>query len=62
MKDNIISDYDLQALVDDELGPLKANEVKAFIARNPDARKRYRELQRQTRDLKFWWKSAQNKM
>lgn len=55
-----ITDYDIQAYVDDELKHEKAKKVRAYIMKNSDAYKRYDQLKEQKNVLKAWWKSKQN--
>ena len=56
MIQNFITDYDIQALVDDELKHEDEKQVLEFIAYNRTAQKRYKELLHQKRLLKLWWK------
>ena len=50
-----ITDLDIQALVDSELDHEEAKKVRAFIASNKSAQKRYNELKNQKSLLKNWW-------
>lgn len=54
-----VTDYDIQALVDNELGHERAKQVQAHIDQNLRARKRYQELKEQKDLLKSWWKNNQ---
>lgn len=51
------SDYDLQALLDNELDEQEKNHVLNFIKNNPSAKKRFEELLKQKNILKKWYKS-----
>ncbi len=51
----MISDEDIQALVDDELSEKDAAHVRQFIHRHSWAEERYEELVEQKRLLKQWW-------
>jgi len=55
---NVITDYDIQAFLDDELDHETACRVRSFIEENPTYKKRYNELLRQKRLLKSWWKNS----
>jgi len=50
-----ITDYDIQALVDDELSHEEGKEVLSKLEQNRDARNRYNELMKQKNLLKSWW-------
>ena len=50
-----ITDYDIQALVDDELGHEEGKEVLSYLEQDSTARKRYNELMKQKNLLKSWW-------
>ncbi len=50
-----LTDYDIQALVDNELGWEEEKLVRAYIESNHEARKRYDELMRQKSLLRKWW-------
>lgn len=58
MKTDALTDYDIQALVDDELPHEEAKEILTLIERNPMVQKRYQELLEQKRLLKLWWKGS----
>ena len=51
-----ITDFDIQALVDNELEWEQAKYVLAHIDQHPTAQRRYEELVRQKKLLKDWWK------
>ncbi len=53
-----ITDYDLQALVDNELSWEEEKRVRAYVVSNPDAQRRYKELCCQRNLLKDWWKDS----
>jgi anti-sigma factor RsiW len=57
---NDITDYDIQALVDNELDPKDAARVRTFIERNPEALKRYKALIHQKEVLSMWWKQSRH--
>ena len=48
-----ITDYDIQALVDDELGHEEGKEVLSYLEQDSTARKRYNELMKQKNLLKY---------
>jgi len=50
-----ISNYDIQALVDEELSPARARVVLSFLEKDPDAARFYLRLQRQKKTLQLWW-------
>ena len=52
---NIITDYDIQALVDDELDHERAKQVKLYVEQDRRAQERYSELKEQKDLLKQWW-------
>lgn len=52
---DIITDYDLQALVDGHLSAAERARLHAYLARNPDARERIEELVEQKTLLRRWW-------
>lgn len=56
--DQNITDYDIQALVDNELPWEEEKRIRAYITSNPDAHERYKELCRQRALLKDWWKKS----
>ena len=53
-----ITDYDIQALVDNELAWEDEKRVRAFLKENPNAYKRYKELAMQRNTLQNWWKNS----
>ncbi|MGB4108032.1 MAG: hypothetical protein WBK55_09610 [Alphaproteobacteria bacterium] len=53
-----ITDFDIQALVDNELSWEKQKAVRARIHADPDLRRRYNELCRQKQLLQEWWESG----
>lgn len=55
MKTENVGDFDIQALVDNELGREEEKRIRAFLERNYYARKRYEELLSQKTRLKSWW-------
>lgn len=60
MNIHMISDYDIQAYIDNELNHEKAKTVRAYIEENRHARERYKKLVAQKDLLKSWWKNLQN--
>ncbi len=53
-----LTDFDIQALVDNELPHEEEKAVRAHIQADPDARRRYNELCHQKRLLQEWWKNG----
>ena len=53
-----ITDYDIQALVDNELPENKARQVRDFIKKNKSAQQRYQQLQEQQELLQMWWQDV----
>ena len=51
-----ISDYEIQALVDNELDWEKEKRVRAFVDNNARAQERYQELIEQKEILREWWR------
>ena len=51
-----ITDYDIQALVDNELEYETAKKIRTRINNSPDACNRYQELIKQKHLLQEWWK------
>lgn len=54
MPDKTLRDYDLQALVDDELSPEEKNHVLNYLRHDEDANKRYQSLKKQKELLQKW--------
>ena len=52
---NTITDYDIQALIDDELEHERAKQVMLHVEQNRRAQERYIELKEQKDLLKQWW-------
>ena len=50
-----ITDFEIQALVDNELSWEEEKQVRAYIEASAAARSRYDELVRQKRLLQEWW-------
>ena len=50
-----ITDFDIQALVDNELGREEQKRDRAYIETMPEAGRRYEELLRQKLILQEWW-------
>ena len=53
----IVTDYDIQGLVDGELNPEEEQHVLSYLERNSDARQRYEELWKQKMLLQKWYSS-----
>ena len=51
-----LAEYDLEALIDNELDQKKYCEVLKSLENNPEALKKYKALFRQKLLLKRWWK------
>lgn len=56
MSSQNITDYDLQALVDNELDWEDQKHVLDYIECTPEAKKRYEELKAQKEVLQRWYK------
>lgn len=52
---HIITDYDIQALIDHELDQEQEEFVRARVESDEKARVRYQQLLRQKDILKSWW-------
>lgn len=52
-----ITDYDIQAYVDNELCHEKSKVIQNYITINEEATRRYKQLIEQKRLLKMWWQS-----
>jgi len=50
-----INDYDIQAYVDGELEKEDKKRIWRFIAANPSAMRRYKQLCEQKEALRNWW-------
>jgi len=57
MSSQNITDYDLQALIDNELDWEDQKHVLDHVERNPEAKKRYEELKAQKEALQHWHQS-----
>lgn len=53
----MISDLDIQALVDNELDGTQKQHVLDYVKKHDWARRRYEELQLQKTQLQSWWKN-----
>ncbi len=60
MNTQYFTDYDIQALLDNELSWEDEKRVREFINRNPPVKKRYEELERQKKLLKAWWSTQKH--
>lgn len=56
-KSTKITDFDIQALVDEALDYEEAKRVRAQLATDAQARRRYEELKAQKTALLRWWQS-----
>jgi hypothetical protein len=61
MNDLLITDCDIQALVDNELDPARHEQVLNALEHDPLLRRRYHELQRQKMVLLSWWADEQDR-
>lgn len=59
---DLISDMDLQALVDDELDSSRRYQVMAAIKEDEKAQRRFEELCRQKELLRLWWNAYPGKV
>lgn len=55
----VITDFDIQALVDNELSWEDEKRVRAYLQSNPDANRRYMELCDQQSMLRQWWRTTE---
>lgn len=55
MSHQTITDFDIQALVDNELEWEQEKSIRAYLEVTPEAKRRYEELCRQKRLLQEWW-------
>ncbi len=51
----MVTDFDIQALIDHQLGWEDEKWVRAYIQENGWAQKRFQELQAQKRAILQWW-------
>lgn len=49
-----VTDYDIQALVDNELDDVTAKRVRAYLKENPRAQRYYDDLVEQKKLLRAW--------
>ena len=56
-----INDFDVQALIDNELSPQRRIQVLELMNGNSDLKRRYQALLEQRDLLKFWWDSKEKK-
>lgn len=52
---DLITDYDLQALVDNQLPQAERVRLYAYLKNSPEARERIKELLEQKELLHRWW-------
>lgn len=55
MTSQSITDFDIQALLDEELDWEDAKRIQQYINASPEAQKRYNELSQQRKMLRSWW-------
>lgn len=55
-----VTDMDIQALVDNELGWEEEKRVRSHLAGDPHAKARYEMLRQQKALLKAWWNSRKS--
>lgn len=60
MKADPIIDYEIQALVDNELDTEQELEILTFVQSDPQLRERLKELIVQKKLLKLWWLKSRN--
>lgn len=53
-----VTDYDIQAYIDNELDHETEKVVRHYIEHTTQARERYKELKRQKTSLISWWKDS----
>lgn len=56
-----ISDFDVQALIDNELSPQRRIQVLEMLNGSNELKKRYQVLLEQRELLKLWWDSKDKK-
>lgn len=56
-----ISDFDVQALIDNELSPGRRSQVLEMLKENGDLQRRYQALLDQGDLLKLWWALGERK-
>lgn len=56
MQNDLITDWDIQALLDNELDWERQKLALQAIETNPDLRRRYLQYKKQKELLKNWWK------
>lgn len=57
----IVTDFDIQALLDGELNARDTQRVKTYLRENHYAQKRYEELKKQRSYIRKWWAGKKNK-
>ncbi len=55
-----VTDFDIQALIDNELGWEEEKRIHAYLSDNPTARKYYEEMVEQKDRLKKWWRGMEH--
>lgn len=53
----MVTDFDIQALVDGELDDREKERVERYIESHSDAQKRYKTLLEQKHMLQIWWQN-----
>ena len=60
MDDRIITDMDIQALVDNQLDWEEEKRVRRHLFQSPDAQRRYEDLRNQKQLLQLWWQGRKH--
>jgi len=60
MDHHTVTDFDIQALVDNELNWEQEKRVRSFIDADPKAKARFEMMRRQKGLLQDWWKSKKS--
>jgi anti-sigma factor RsiW len=60
MQCKYVSEFDIQALVDNELEWEEEKRIHAYLTENPTARKYYEEMLEQKNRLKKWWRGKEH--
>jgi anti-sigma factor RsiW len=60
MGKDTVTDFDIQALVDCELGAAHERKVRDYLHKDHQARRRYQELLKQKALLQEWWDTREH--
>lgn len=60
MDDRIITDMDIQALVDNQLDWEEEKRVRRHLFQSPEAQRRFDELRQQKQILQMWFQERRN--